>query len=109
MPLDYAAIGGRLQARRKDWGSHRRTRRNGPGITVVYLSKIENGRVHPTLDLLDRLCCVLEYDLARAFTGVQTTSPDYGQEQVLRLFNACAAACQACCFWLLLEQLATLT
>ena len=98
MPLDYAAIGGRLQARRKELGI----------ITVVYLSKIENGRVHPTLDLLDRLCCVLEYDLARAFTGVQTTSPDYGQEQVLRLFNACAPRVKPVVLHLL-EQLATLT
>ena len=90
MPLDYAAIGGRLQARRKELGITQEDAAERAGITVVYLSKIENGRVHPTLDLLDRLCCVLEYDLARAFTGVQTTSPDYGQEQVLRLFNACA-------------------
>lgn len=90
MPLDYAAIGGRLQARRKELGITQEDAAERVGITVVYLSKIENGRVHPTLDLLDRLCCVLEYDLARAFTGVQTTSPDYGQEQVLRLFNACA-------------------
>ena len=76
----------------RNWGSH----------------KIENGRVHPTLDLLDRLCCVLEYDLARAFTGVQTTSPDYGQEQVLRLFNACAPRVKPVVLHLL-EQLATLT
>lgn len=81
MPLDYAAIGGRLQARRKELGITQEDAAERVGITVVYLSKIENGRVHPTLDLLDRLCCVLEYDLARAFTGVQTTSPDYGQSR----------------------------
>ena len=108
MPLDYAAIGGRLQARRKDLGITQEDAAERAGITVVYLSKIENGRVHPTLDLLDRLCCVLEYDLARAFTGVQTTSPDYGQEQVLRLFNACAPRVKPIALHLL-EQLATLT
>ena len=62
-------------ARRKELGITQEDAAERAGITVVYLSKIENGRVHPTLDLLDRLCCVLEYDLARAFTGVQTTSP----------------------------------
>ena len=108
MPLDYAAIGGRLQARRKELGITQEDAAERAGITVVYLSKIENGRVHPTLDLLDRLCCVLEYDLARAFTGVQTTSPDYGQEQVLRLFNACAPRVKPVVLHLL-EQLATLT
>ena len=108
MPLDYAAIGGRLQARRKELGITQEDAAERAGITVVYLSKIENGRVHPTLDLLDRLCCVLEYDLARAFTGVQTTSPDYGQEQVLRLFNACAPRFKPVVLHLL-EQLATLT
>ena len=105
MPLDYAAIGGRLQARRKELGITQEDAAERAGITVVYLSKIENGRVHPTLDLLDRLCCVLEYDLARAFTGVQTTSPDYGQEQVLRLFNACAPRVKPVVLHLL-EQLA---
>ena len=108
MPLDYAAIGGRLQARRKEPGITQEDAAERAGITVVYLSKIENGRVHPTLDLLDRLCCVLEYDLARAFTGVQTTSPDYGQEQVLRLFNACAPRVKPVVLHLL-EQLATFT
>lgn len=74
MPLDYAAIGGRLQARRKELGITQEDAAERAGITVVYLSKIENGRVHPTLDLLDRLCCVLEYDLARAFTGPLPTT-----------------------------------
>ena len=59
MPLDYAAIGGRLQARRKELGITQEDAAERVGITVVYLSKIENGLVHPTLDLLDRLCCVL--------------------------------------------------
>ena len=108
MPLDYAAIGGRLQARRKELGITQEDAAERVGITVAYLSKIENGRVHPTLDLPDRLCCVLEYDLARAYTGVQTTSPDYGQEQVLRLFNACAPRVKPVVLHLL-EQLATLT
>ena len=54
MPLDYAAIGGRLQARRKELGITQEDAAERAGITVVYLSKIENGRVHPTLDLLDR-------------------------------------------------------
>ena len=52
MPLDYAAIGGRLQARRKELGITQEDAAERAGITVVYLSKIENGRVHPTLDLL---------------------------------------------------------
>ena len=87
----------------RNWGSHRRTRRNGPASLWSTCPKLKT-----TLDLLDRLCCVLEYDLARAFTGVQTTSPDYGQEQVLRLFNACAPRVKPVVLHLL-EQLATLT
>ena len=47
MPLDYAAIGGRLQARRKELGITQEDAAERAGITVVYLSKIENGRVHP--------------------------------------------------------------
>lgn len=44
MPLDYAAIGGRLQARRKELGITQEDAAERVGITVVYLSKIENGR-----------------------------------------------------------------
>ena len=106
--IDYAVIGKRIQKKRQERSITQEKLAEQVGISVVYLSKIENGRVHPTLDLLDRLCCVLEYDLARAFTGVQTTSPDYGQEQVLRLFNACAPRVKPVVLHLL-EQLATLT
>ena len=106
--IDYAAIGKRIQKKRQERSITQEKLAEQVGISVVYLSKIENGRVHPTLDPLDRLCCVLEYDLARAFTGVQTTSPDYGQEQVLRLFNACAPRVKPIVLHLL-EQLATLT
>ena len=77
MPLDYAAIGGRLQARRKELGITQEDAAERAGITVVYLSKIENGRVHPTLDLLDRLCCVLEYDLALSLIHISEPTRPY--------------------------------
>lgn len=92
----------------RNWGSHRRTRRNGSASLWSTCPKLKTDGCIRRWDLLDRLCCVLEYDLARAFTGVQTTSPDYGQEQVLRLFNACAPRVKPVVLHLL-EQLATLT
>ena len=42
MPLDYAVIGRRLQTRRKELGITQEDAAERVGITVVYLSKIEN-------------------------------------------------------------------
>ena len=86
MAIDYGMIGQRLQARRMDRKLTQEVLAEKAGITVVYLSKIENGKVHPTLELLDTLCGILELELSTLLSGVQTTSPGYGNEQLHRLF-----------------------
>ena len=53
MSLDYSAIGKQLQSRHRANGKNQEALAEQAGITTVYLSKIENGRVHATLDLLD--------------------------------------------------------
>lgn len=60
------------------------------GITVVYLSKIENGRVRPTLELLDSLCGELRTDISYLLTGVQIEKDSYANERVVALLRSCA-------------------
>ena len=83
-------IGQRLQNRRKELRMTQEVLAEKAGITVVYLSKIENGHVRPTLELLDELCAALQYDLGMALTGAKADSPDYGSERVLTLFRSCS-------------------
>ena len=57
-------------------------------ITTVYLSKIENGHVRPTIDVLSAICDVLQYDLGQIFTYISPSSDKYKNEQVVKLFNS---------------------
>lgn len=86
MAIDYGMIGQRLQVRRMDYKLTQEVLAEKAGITVVYLSKIENGKVHPTLELLDTLCGILALDLSMLLSGAQTTLPNYGNERLNQLY-----------------------
>ena len=86
MSVDYVSIGKRIQAKRKSQYKTQEALAEKAGITVVYLSKVENGRVHPTLELLDTLTKILGIDLVTVLSGVQTDTTNYGDERIQRLF-----------------------
>ena len=107
MPLDYAAIGGRLQARRKELGITQEDAAERAGITVVYLSKIENGRVYPTLETLSNICTELDVELAEVLSNTEMERKDYANDRVLELFNSCSVRVKPIALSLL-EELAKL-
>ena len=107
MPLDYAAIGGRLQARRKELGITQEDAAERVGITVVYLSKIENGRVYPTLETLSNICTELDTELAEVLSNTEMERKDYANDRVLELFNSCSVRVKPIALSLL-EELAKL-
>lgn len=107
MAIDYSAIGHRIQTRRKAIGLTQELLAERVNITVVYLSKVENGRVHPTLELLDRLAAELQMELAAVLTGVQLESTAYGNEHVLRLYSSFSPAVKQVAMGIL-EQLRAL-
>lgn len=90
MAIDYQAIGRRLQDSRKAQHMTQELLAERVGITVVYLSKVENGRVRPTLELLDSLCNTLGITLSDVLTGVQIQEDDYANERVVALLRSCA-------------------
>lgn len=90
MAIDYQTIGRRLQDRRKSQHMTQEILAERVGITVVYLSKVENGRVRPTLELLDSLCNTLGITLSDVLTGVQIQEDDYANERVVALLRSCA-------------------
>ena len=88
--LDYRIIGERLKKKRKSSGLTQEEVAELVDITVVYLSKIENGHVRPTLDLLCQVSEIVGIDLGDLFSNVSTNSAAYQNEKVVQLFNACS-------------------
>ena len=88
--IDYAVIGRRIQTRRLEQGITQEKLAERAGISVVYLSKIENGRVYPTLETLSNICTELDIELAEILTNTEIARKDYANERVLELFNSCS-------------------
>ena len=88
--IDYKLIGQRIKEYRQKAALTQETVAEQADITTVYLSKIENGHVKPTLDLLDRLCGSIGCELTDILTDVTPTSLHYQSEQVVTLFRACS-------------------
>ena len=83
--------------RRKSWRNR----------SVVYLSKIENGRVYPTLETLSNICTELDVELAEVLSNTEMERKDYANDRVLELFNACSVRVKPIALSLL-EELAKL-
>ena len=105
--IDYKLIGTRIKTQRQAQHITQEALAERVNVTPVYLSKIENGHVRPTLDLLDAVCAALGYDLNALFSGVSPNTPDYQNERVLELFQELAPSVKPVALTLL-EQLKTI-
>ena len=85
--VDYKLIGSRLKTGRLMKKLTQEYVAEKANITTVYLSKIENGHVRPTIDVLSAICDTLQYDLGQMFTYISPSSDKYKNEQIVRLFN----------------------
>ena len=88
--IDYTLIGKRIQTQRLEKGITQEKLAEQVGISVVYLSKIENGRVYPTLETLSNICTELDTELAAILTNTEVARKDYANDRVVELFNACS-------------------
>ena len=88
--IDNTLIGKRIQTQRLEKGITQEKLAERAGISVVYLSKIENGRVYPTLETLSNICTELDIELAEILTNTEIARKDYANERVLELFNSCS-------------------
>ena len=88
--IDYKLIGSRLKRQRECLGLAQENLSEIVGITTVYLSKIENGKVHPTLEILSSLCNALHCDLGKIFLDTEIESDKYQNEAVVDMFQKCA-------------------
>ena len=88
--IDYATIGKRIQTRRQERNITQEKLAEQVGISVVYLSKIENGRVYPTLETPSNICTELDTELAEILTNTEIARKDYANDRVVELFNSCS-------------------
>lgn len=88
--IDYKLIGLRLKMSREKVNMTQESVAEQSDITVVYLSKIENGRVRPTLEILNTICSVVNCDLGSLFLNVSTESQNYQNEEIVELFRKCS-------------------
>lgn len=86
--VDYKRIGRRISAFRRRAGLTQESVAESVGITTVYLSKIENGHVRPTVDMLDAICSALGCGLDAIFADAPVL-PDRQSERAAELFGAC--------------------
>ena len=86
--IDYAVIGKRIQLSRQNKGITQEKLAERAGISVVYLSKIENGRVYPTLETLSNLCTELDTELSAILSNTEVARKDNANDRELELFNA---------------------
>ena len=86
--IDYKLMGSRLKAAREKANITQEVLAEDANITVVYLSKIENGKVHPTLEVLDAICVVLKLDIGEILGNASYELPSYQQDRVNELFQS---------------------
>ena len=106
--IDYKLIGSRIKKQRTAKGITQEALAETVNITTVYLSKIENGHVRPTIDLLDEICTALGFELGDLFADSSPRSERYQNERVLELFHLCAPGVKPIALELL-EKLSTLS
>ena len=87
--IDYKLIGSRLKTQRSTQKMTQEYVAEQAGITVVYLSKIENGHVKPTIDVPDAICDAIGCDVSSLFNGTSVSSAEYRNERVVELYRKC--------------------
>lgn len=75
--IDYKSIGSRIKKRRNDLKMTQDQLSSKINISTFYLSKIENGKAHATLDMLSLIAYHLEIDLSYLVTGTSMLEKSY--------------------------------
>lgn len=86
--IDYSVIGRRIRDKRKKLCITQDDMSDAIGITKHYISKIENGKVKPTLETLSEIGDYLEMDLSTLITGVSPYENRYLIDEYVELFKS---------------------
>ena len=89
--IDYKLIGARIKEAREKANITQEVLAEKADITVVYLSKIENGKVHPSLETLYDVCTPISLELGVALGNAVTESDKYQCDEISTLFQSLSA------------------
>lgn len=87
MSVDYALIGERIKSKRKAVRKTQEQLAEMLSVTVGYISQIERGVTKVNLDMLSRICDVLDCDMAYFVTGTATGEKVYLQEELIAKYD----------------------
>lgn len=85
--IDYKKIGQRIKKRRNELKLTQEQLASKLDISTYYLSKIENGKAHATLDMLSLICYQLETDLSMLITGTSTLEKSYYVSELDEIYS----------------------
>lgn len=77
MSVDYRSIGGRIKQRRRAAGMTQEQLAERLFVTVGYVSQLERGISKTNLDMLSKICTILDCDMAYLVTGASMGRQDY--------------------------------
>lgn len=75
--IDYKMIGNRIKKKRNELKLTQEQLANELNLSVVYISKIENGKATATLETLTVIAHHLQLDLSYLITGTSTLEKSY--------------------------------
>ena len=84
MQVDYKMIGSRIKEHRRAKGYTQEKLAEQLDVSVGYVSQVERGITHISLDLLAEISTVLDCDIAVLVTGSAVNSEKYMQDEIWR-------------------------
>lgn len=88
--VDYGLIGKQIKKHRLHADLTQEVLAEKCNLTTEYLSKIENGKVHPTIDTLANICELLDFDMSELFSGVIVGLTNYRTEDIVLYYQKCS-------------------
>lgn len=87
--IDYSIIGQRIRNARREAALTQEELAEKIKTSTNYLSRIENGRVRPNLEMLDKISSNVNVSLSFLFDGVALESGAYLQKDLADVLEAC--------------------
>lgn len=88
--IDYRIIGQRIYKQRRSLGITQEALAEKVGVSANYISKVERGKERPNLDMLGKICVVININLARLLIGVCEEEFDYLHSDFAELLKECS-------------------
>lgn len=89
MIVDYSAIGQRIKNIRKSKSYTQERLAENLGVSIVYVSQIENGKTKLNIEMLLRISHLLDTEPGYFLTGIAYHSQDYPESEIATLLEEC--------------------